>query len=245
MPVDVVTPPEHLPTFEAPSSPAALAFDPAASPEDELARQVQVYVDLRFPQLLGQSEEEFRDSLVPLCDRVADVAAKAADQAGPGPDDDRVPFVLVLADAPPNDVVPAMRLGTRTGFSVIDDEEARTYRTIDAVDAPDGAAYLLGGVDVGSTYLSVTPETALAAITQAGRTPLTIAEGLALVVLRPDMLRPNRCFSLAGSRTGTNQRVPAIWISQRRPKLGWCWDRNPHTWLGTASASVRQGAAPA
>ncbi|WP_407937642.1 DUF5701 family protein [Mycobacteroides franklinii] len=34
-------------------------------------------------------------------------------------------------------------------------------------------------------------------------------------------------------------RVPAIWISDGRPKLGWCWDRNPHTWLGMASCRGR------
>jgi hypothetical protein len=36
--------------------------------------------------------------------------------------------------------------------------------------------------------------------------------------------------------------VPAVWISERRAKLGWCWDRNPHTWLGAASATGRVGA---
>ena len=36
-----------------------------------------------------------------------------------------------------------------------------------------------------------------------------------------------------------DQRVPAFWISEGRPKLGWCWDRNPHTWLGTASCATR------
>jgi hypothetical protein len=35
--------------------------------------------------------------------------------------------------------------------------------------------------------------------------------------------------------------VPAFWISERAPKLGWCWDGNPHTWLGVASAGVRTG----
>ncbi|WP_211374317.1 DUF5701 family protein [Cellulomonas fimi] len=88
---------------------------------------------------------------------------------------------------------------------------------------------------------SVPPESALEAVTARGRTPLTVDEGVALVVVRPDMLRPNRCFSLMASRAG-NQRVPAVWISERRPKLGWCWDRNPHTWLGAASAGGRTGA---
>src|SRR5699024_5277954 len=98
---------------------------------------------------------------------------------------------------------------------------------------------LLTGIDTGGRFLNVTPADALNTIRGEGRTPLTLAEGLALVTVRPDMLRPGRCFSLAGSRTGSNQRVPAVWISQRQPKLGWCWDRNPHTWLGTASALRR------
>ena len=32
-----------------------------------------------------------------------------------------------------------------------------------------------------------------------------------------------------------------MWISERAPKLGWCWDGNPHTWLGIASAGARVG----
>jgi hypothetical protein len=37
-----------------------------------------------------------------------------------------------------------------------------------------------------------------------------------------------------------NQTVPAIWInSEKHPNLGWCWDRNPHTWLGSASCIGR------
>jgi hypothetical protein len=36
-----------------------------------------------------------------------------------------------------------------------------------------------------------------------------------------------------------DQCVPTLWISEKRPKLGWCWDRNPHTWLGSASCCAR------
>jgi Family of unknown function (DUF5701) len=50
----------------------------------------------------------------------------------------------------------------------------------------------------------------------------------------------NGGFSLAGSRCG-DRRVTALWISQNRPKLGWCWAGNPHTWLGTASCADRTG----
>ena len=195
-------------------------------------------MDMGLPELLGTDENTFREALEPLAARLPDLDGARPEDV---PEDDHVPFVLVLApDAlRVNDLVPAMRRGARHGVSVIDEDEARTYRPLDAVTVPAGFAYLLGGVEVGARYVNVTPENALADLTGRGRTPLTIPEGLALVITRPDMLRPNRCFSLAGSRTGTNQRVPAIWISQRRPKLGWCWDRNPHTWLGTASARSR------
>ena len=129
-------------------------------------------------------------------------------------------------------------MGRRVGVSVIDRDEAPTYRPIPGVEVP-AVPYLLWGVDTGSELCNVRPEDALVTITGRGRTPLTIDEGVALVVVRPDMLRPNKCFSLLASRTGSNQRVPAVWISERRAKLGWCWDRNPHTWLGAASAADR------
>lgn len=35
------------------------------------------------------------------------------------------------------------------------------------------------------------------------------------------------------------QRGRTPWISANVPKLGWCWDGNPHTWLGVASATTR------
>jgi len=39
---------------------------------------------------------------------------------------------------------------------------------------------------------------------------------------------------------GLDVAGPAIWISRGAPKLGWCWQRNPHTWLGMASAGARR-----
>jgi hypothetical protein len=225
---------QTLSTVNAPASAAAKAFDPGAAAADELARQVQAYVELGVPALLGLDEEGFRVLVAPLdADDLADSVASAPDDA--------IPFVLVVPVPDVNDLVPAMRRGTKLGVSVIGRDEAPTYRPIDSLDVPPGP-YLLHGIDTGSEFCNVTPEDALAAVTARGRTPLTIDEGVALTVVRPDMLRPNRCFSLMGSRTGTNQRVPAVWISERRAKLGWCWDRNPHTWLGAASAAGRKSA---
>jgi hypothetical protein len=44
----------------------------------------------------------------------------------------------------------------------------------------------------------------------------------------------------AGGPDG-DRRVLALWISGGAPKLGWCWDGNPHDWLGVASAGGRLG----
>ena len=243
----VITPVDPLlPTASAEASPAATAYDPAADPQAEFDRQVQAYTDLGVAALLGLDAAGLRSLTEPLRALVAALPASPADAADAG--DDHVPFVLVLSPEAlaehghdVNAVVPAMRRGRQRGVSVIDRDELATYRPIEGVEQPAGQAWLLCGIDTGSEFCGTRPEDALAAVRARGRTPLTIAEGVALTVVRPDMLRPNKCYSLMGSRAG-NQRVPAVWISERRAKLGWCWDRNPHTWLGAASAAGRQGA---
>ena len=102
---------------------------------------------------------------------------------------------------------------------------------------PDATAYLLLGVERGEEFCGVRPEEALPVIRGRGRTPLTIDEGIAVVTHAPHLLEKNKCFMLSGSRRH-DRRVPAMWISERAPKLGWCWDGNPHTWLGVASAAA-------
>ncbi|KRQ26822.1 MULTISPECIES: DUF5701 family protein [Mycobacteroides] len=191
---------------------------PAA--QDEFDRQFSRLTELGYP--VGDRASQ-------LGTRVADLPQSAVD---PG---DHIPFILIATGTSYEQTAPLMSLNGRKGFHVMDDGDVDVYRPI--VEIPD-QAYLLTDVDTGSEFCDVTPEAALQTITARGRTPLTIEEGIALVLLRPDMLRKNKCFSLAASR-GKGQRVPAIWISDRRPKLGWCWDRNPHTWLGTASCGGR------
>jgi hypothetical protein len=235
LPTVVTSVEPDLSTVLAPPSATALAFDPAADPQAELDRQVQAYVELGVPALTGTEPAAFRAELAALARALPAVLPGADPTVTP---DDHVPFVLVIPQVDVNDLVPAMRRGPRLGVSVIDRQEAATYRPVEDVVVP-GRPYLLWGIDVGSEFCGVRPEDALVAVRARGRTPLTMTEGVALTVVRPDMLRPNRCYSLMGSRTGTNQRVPAVWISQRRAKLGWCWDRNPHTWLGAASAERR------
>jgi len=114
------------------------------------------------------------------------------------------------------------------------------YRPIEQIELPHGA-YALVGIERGDEFRGVAPRVATATILERGRTPLTIPEGLALALVRPSILARNHCFSLSGSRRG-DKRVPALWISAGRPKLGWCWDGNPHDWLGVASVARRVGA---
>ncbi|MFF0818700.1 DUF5701 family protein [Rhodococcus sp. NPDC003318] len=208
------------------------------TPEQEFDRQLQVLLDLDYPDLTGQSIAAFTAAL--------DALRPATAQAPAQQSEDHVPFVLVVARTSagaPIDAHAAMgrtALGTHGGFADLDADDLARFRPVDTVTIPDGVGYLLRGVDTGSDYLNVTPADALTSLTARGRSGLTVEEGIALLTARPDMLRKNKCFSLLASRCG-DKRVPALWISQRRPKLGWCWNGNPHTWLGSASTAGRIG----
>ncbi|HUR74862.1 MAG TPA: DUF5701 family protein [Sporichthya sp.] len=162
--------------------------------------------------------------------------------------------VLVAADRV--DVAAALTtvvLAGKPGFVSADLADLERFVPIDGLDVP-ATPYLLVGVQRGEEYLNWSPDEALPAIQDRGRTPLTVAEGVALLIQRPDLLEPNKCFMLLGSRCG-DRRVPALWISggsgkdgrERRgaAKLGWCWAGNRHTWLGHASAATRSAIIPA
>jgi hypothetical protein len=145
---------------------------------------------------------------------------------------------LVRAD----DLVPLTVLAGGSAPRVVDRNHGKDglapYRPLPELDVPESPVYLLVDVQRGEEFCGVRPADALPTILGRGRTPLTIHEGIALVTQFPELLEPNRCFMLAGSRRG-DRRVPALWISGKAPKLGWCWEGNPHTWLGMASAASR------
>lgn len=206
--------------------------------------QVDRLVTLGYPALAGLSEPAFRELFEPLR---AEAEARDAEPASPS----RVPYVVVATRdvVPPEQTVPLLRLHGPTGPGrkpgVVDrnhaDGDLADYRPI-AASAPPAKAYLLVDVERGEEFCAVRPEDATAVVLGRGRSPLTIDEGVALVTQFPAVLERNKCFMLAGSRRSAipgDRRVPALWISERAPKLGWCWDGNPHTWLGLASAGRR------
>jgi hypothetical protein len=204
--------------------------------ETEFDRQLDRLVELGYPALAELTEDAFRDLVAPLRTAAVEGAAGL-----PAPTDARVPFLLVTT----RELVPVLQrleLTTLAGkrkpgfldrnFPL---DDLPTFHPIKELEAPAGPAYLLFDVDRGEEFRNLPPATALDEMTGQGRLPLTIDEGIALITLYPAALASNRCFSLVGSRCG-DKRVPALWISQGAPKLGWCWYGNPHTWLGSASA---------
>lgn len=205
---------------------------------EEFERQVANLIAKRYHETSKRSETAFRAALEPLRRRVTKLRRSQV-----APEDGHLPFVIVIASS----AVPAkwamgsvVRLGKR-GHEAMKPVKPVDFSPLASLAIPDGLAYLLLDIDRGRESLNVRPEDALKQIVQAGRTPLTIDEGVAVVTQHPEFLQKNNCFSLAGSRR-EDQRVPAIWIDgNKRPKLGWCWDRNPHTWLGTASGAKRIG----
>lgn len=202
--------------------------------------QVDRLVSLGYPGLAGLSEPDFRARLAPLEERVP-APSDAVDAA-----DGLVPWVLVVTRdlIPPEPRVPLLRLEGGRLPGVVDrnhgDGDLATYHPLPELGVPDAPAYLLLAVERGEEFCGVKPEDALPVITGRGRSPLTIDEGIALVTQAPELLVRNKCFMVSGSRRH-DRRVPALWISERAPKLGWCWDGNPHTWLGVASAGARTG----
>jgi len=145
----------------------------------------------------------------------------------------------VVPDLPAVPVLESVHGTGGAGFTTMEPDDLARFRPLPGLRVPL-APYLLLDVDLGADTLNRTPADVLPALTAAGRSPLTIAEGLAVLVSDHGVLRSRNCFSLLGSRAG-DKRVPALWVSARRPRLGWCYQGAPHTWLGSASCATRRG----
>jgi hypothetical protein len=195
----------------------------------ELDRQVARLHELGYPRLAGIDPDELDALVEPLRDRLPGGATA----------DDRIPFLLVVRAAlvPTVEQVARWTVQGRAGWTDMADE-LDGFAPIEGVEVPDSAVYLLLDVATGAETLGVPPNDALPAIVAAGRTPLTIDEGVALVTQHPDVFSTRNAFQALGSRAA-NKRVPSFWVSKGAPRLGWCWAGNPHTWLGAASAGGR------
>ncbi|MFI1422641.1 DUF5701 family protein [Streptomyces sp. NPDC020731] len=214
------------------------AIDPGA----EFDRQVHNLIERDYPTMARLTPERFTALVAPLRDLATDVGH------GTGkPDTGHVPFLLVVTRevVAIEQTMARTTLHGKTGPGFVDRSfepgALERFVAVEETGLPGRRAYLLLDVERGEEFCGAVPGDAMDAVATRGRSPLTIEEGIALITHFPEILVKNKCFSLGGSRSG-DRRVPAIWISRHTPKLGWCWEGNPHTWLGMASAGSRRAA---
>jgi hypothetical protein len=203
----------------------------------EFDRQVRNLVQSGYPTVGGLNEAEFLGHVEPLRATIRELAALQRE-----PEAGRIPFVVVVKSelVAGEQAMPLVELNGNRGFTSMSAGDIKSFKPIDGVGIPDGMAYLLVDIETGKGTLNVTPDDALKTIGREHRSPLTIDEGIALITHHPETLKTYNCFSMLGSRRG-DRRVTALWISAGRPRLGWCWAGNPHSWLGSASCRSRVG----
>lgn len=210
---------------------------------EELLRVFEIQVDnlikKEYPKIAGIRNEAFLEQIEPLKD-----IAKQLNLSEINIERGYLPFVIVVKSK----LITAKTAMSRVvkdgipGTTKLFPREPQDFRIIREEEIPESNAYLLVGIDRGKENINLPPNEAMKLIRKANRYPLTIDEGIAIVTHYPDFLVKNNCFSLLASRHPDDKRVPAIWInSKKQPNLGWCWDGNPHTWLGSASCSKRIG----
>jgi hypothetical protein len=209
----------------------------AGTPLPSLAVQAERLIELGVHTVGGWSPAEVRDLAVAA------------------PTDDAL-LVLDPSRVRPSELAPLLERAGRPGFVVVDMTDVDSFGPIEQLTIPAGPAYLVTGIARGDELANWSPDEALPAIEGAGRSPLTLVEGLYWVLQQPAVLERNHCFMTIGTRLRKlngrlDPRTPAIWISngtgrdgsaaRGAPKLGWCWAGNRHTWLGFASAAGRVG----
>lgn len=180
-------------------------------------------------------------------------AARLAAHVSALPDDAGAILAVHPSLVSARDLAALMRHNGKPGFVVEDMSDLEQFGPIASVSVPESPLYLIHDLDRGDDMRNWSPDEALPAITDRGRTPLTVNEGISWLLQEPKVLEPNYCFMTIGSRKPSGNkldaRTPAIWISggtgrdgaarKGAPKVGWCWAGNRHTWLGFASAGHR------
>jgi hypothetical protein len=203
----------------------------------EFERQIGSLIQKGYPKVTGMSLDEFQKLFDPFKEILGKLNNIYIDL-----EKGHLPFVIVVKSELVNSET-AMSLVSREGkqgMTKLYPYEPQDFSPIESVNIPESAVYLLVDIDRGKDTINTSPNEALKIIEKKNRSPLTIDEGIAIITQFPDFLKKNNCFSLLASRHKGDQRVPAIWINAKKhPNLGWCWDGNPHTWLGSASCERR------
>ncbi|MEV4876335.1 DUF5701 family protein [Streptomyces cyaneofuscatus] len=224
-------------------APVTSAFRPELP---DLPAQAERLIELGVHRLAGLTATEVRSFAG---------AARAAGAIGVTGGGERTLLAVHPDRAPASALAPLLRREDKPGFVVTDMPDADLFAPIEGLGLPEAPLYVVTGVDRGDQMANWSPNEALPALRERGRTPLALTEGIHWVLQQPAALERNHCFMTIGSRLrkaggALDARTPAIWISngtgrdgaERRnaPKVGWCWAGNRHTWLGFASATGRR-----
>lgn len=207
--------------------------------EKEFNRQIENLIKKSYPKKANFTKEEFTKLIQPLQIKLEKLALWPVDlEIG------RLPFVIVVRSdlVSTEDAMDSVNWKDKNGMIKLYPHESYDFKPINSVNLPKSSVYVLVNIDRGKNTINLPPSKAMEIIVKQSRSPLTIDEGIAIVTHFPEFLKKNNCFSLLASRHTGDKRVPAIWINaKKQPHLGWCWDGNPHTWLGSASSERRIG----
>lgn len=198
--------------------------------------QIDRYLQNRYHEFAGISESAFINSLIPF-KPIAESYETDVWNAETG----KIPFIIVPAHTVENELImKQVKRKGKEGVAKLYPLSSNSFSNLQDEYIPLHSAYLLTTIDRGMQTLNVTPRDALHIIRTQNRHPLTVLEGVLITLLYPEFLQRNNCYSLLASRHDGDKRVPAIWLNSKdQPNLGWCWEGNPHTWLGSASCTSR------
>lgn len=148
--------------------------------------------------------------------RLANSRAYAADRSP-----SRSPSATPAANAshsPASALAPLLQYCGKRGFVVVDMPDLDSFSPIETAVLPAGGTYLVEELDRGDHMVNWSPDEALPAIAAAGRTPLTLEEGMHSLLQQPKVLERGRCFMTIASRLrkpdgSLDSRTPALWIS--------------------------------
>lgn len=204
--------------------------------QKEFSRQLENLINKGYPKAANISPDEFKKLASPLQKQIELSTYEIDLEKG------TLPFAIVVSSklVPIEYAMSHTEKSGKEGIVKLYPHEPKDFETISEVSIPEKSIYLILDIDRGKKNINLPPSEAFDLIRKENRSPLTIDEGVAILTHYPDFLIKNNCFSLLASRNKNDKRVPAIWINAKKaPNLGWCWEGNPHTWLGSASCAKR------
>lgn len=171
-----------------------------------LTSQVQRLVALGYPKRLDMTVEAFEAAVRPLR------AHAPRAWADVDIDDGRIKVVLVVS-TPKLPVRVTLPLVERDGHGAIErlyPKKSEDFHPIPAAPVPAGEAYLLLDVDRGNATLNAVPADAARTLAREGRSPLTIEEGVSVLLQMAAILAAQSLLHDAGLTLRRPSRAGAL-----------------------------------